>query len=1710
MNFGWCDSRVDQWDALDVDGWSDLPVCPTPAFASPRPTVCRGSRLSPGYFKEYPYIASVAVGAQTPHSVLLDTGAFVFKRALVSIPSIGGLQWFFGINYQHNSDVDGILGEHFNYPQNVYLKEDPNDSNLVGLFTAENMVQQFNRDASGRYWPAAGNSTASILTRSGAGASDELALHAPEGTVTRFYGLDVAVSEQGRIKSITDRYGNQQTYAWNAQAIGGGQTLMQLTKVTDGYGRDIDYTYYNNDPAAGYRLQEITDFMGRKINFQYESGRLAAIVCPSINSAATGNTFADGTAYVFEYDGSDRLVKIWFPNQCAPHVGSSRTVNVASVRSSATPRYAVTYDGQDRVQTETVGDGTTAGGTYTFSYSTSGLPFNLINPSDTIVSRTTVTDRNGNIAVYDFNAARMVVREEVQDNRSKNSLQNGPYVTWTRYNALNQPTQTVFPDGNTLLREYDDGRVSGITETDNRRLGLLKQTTMQIGNSIGVAVPSGRNQPSNGQVKLQRKLFYDPLFNELCATIEPRGLPVNGSSYFDPQNGGAASAERYAAVSFYDYQEDTVNGVKGDTGLQLLLFPDDNPTDAANKISDLIAQVQADMSAAGLSSGLAFGMGLGDINGDGVTDSHRGSIVKRHHPPVALVGGASQDREEILTVNYRGQVTTHTSPEGNVTVTLRHRFDDPDGGGHGDGTVPPTEAAQQYGWVKDARVDVDSASVASLVGSTGDLSSFTLMVSRDSAVQPNASSYEALQSQFTLYDQLGNVLTEIDPRGHTTTTARTELGEAYRVTASTPYGYRREFYFDANRNTEREDIEDVVVDLDAGEHFTPTGNGTTANLPTTAGSGGSIRSGWFTNEYEYDLLDNKTKDEIDATGSTPNRLTTTYGYDANQNLVQVTKPDKNLIEYDYDERDLRIAQRVGEVLGGSTSTPVTPAVTVWVYDKNGNNTLTIGPADRGGTTATVTIGSAFGGSNLPHTGDRAALDYDGFDRLVQTTNAVGNETDLLLDPDGRTVQAERQGPVNGPGANALLSRSRSRFDEGGREYETQRDVFIASGANPVSGRSVQHTGGGLTANSTANDHTGQVTLSAGGQSYVLSRTVFDRSGRVFKTLADNTGESTSTYDGADRKLDETDPLGNKIGYAYDANSNVVHTVRTEKAAGFAGNDETFASRAWYDVLDRATVTAGQGADGSLVGTSLVGIYNTESLVNMIGFDSRNNRTHMIDPRENTTRTDYDGANRTVQTEVQLRTNGSGTGSITARIATTMAYDANSRQTSITDANGYQTKYEYDTLDRQSVMEFADTSKRQSAYNTASDLTQFTDENGSVFNHTYDSIGRRTITSVTPAAGVVGTTSQTFQYDGLSRSTQSSDASTDGTATVRTFFDSIDRVLEDSQQFGGNTRNQTKTAFDSLSPVGRVYPNDRQVNAAFDVLYRKTSCENEVQQPGERPIAEWKFYGPSRTAEVVRGNEIICSYLNDGLNHSAIQSGDPPQAWGDRNSDRLGYDGAGRLIGTRHLSAVPSVTVRLTEDGATVGRYKFKQVRWNTTNAEWEDVVNGLTDADLGEALERSGLDKIGLDQVVCLQPLTYIDDQVNPAEKMRVYAFDIPRRWLWANLSGETSISANRWEMGWTEVVRTATGFGAPSGRTALSGTAALDPVINSVEANNAATGVQGNGVDIDGTDYPAGFSQQPSSRGGKTVLKIYRQRLGDGTRVWTTSQANADDGTCE
>ena len=150
-----------------------------------------------------------------------------------------------------------------------------------------------------------------------------------------------------------------------------------------------------------------------------------------------------------------------------------------------------------------------------------------------------------------------------------------------------------------------------------------------------------------------------------------------------------------------------------------------------------------------------------------------------------------------------------------------------------------------------------------------------------------------------------------------------------------------------------------------------------------------------------------------------------------------------------------------------------------------------------------------------------------------------------------------------------------RFDEAGRQYELQRNVFVASNAMPLpSGRSVTHYGGGLVSNSTANNHTGPTVITTSGQiSYVLTRTIFDAGGRTIVFLADNTNgsnisQTVTSYDGADRRVKCDRRAGQLWSKRVRRRRQPVSAKRTENAHSGVSTQEMFSSAMFYDCLNR--------------------------------------------------------------------------------------------------------------------------------------------------------------------------------------------------------------------------------------------------------------------------------------------------------------------------------------------------------------------------------------------------------------------------------------------------------------------------------------------------------------------------------------------------------------
>ncbi len=361
--------------------------------------------------------------------------------------------------------------------------------------------------------------------------------------------------------------------------------------------------------------------------------------------------------------------------------------------------------------------------------------------------------------------------------------------------------------------------------------------------------------------------------------------------------------------------------------------------------------------------------------------------------------------------------------------------------------------------------------------------------------------------------------------------------------------------------------------------------------------------------------------------------------------------------------------------------------------------------------------------------------------------------------------------------------------------------------------------------------------------------------------------------GANRQILTTDPLSNTTATKYDGNNNVIIVTRTDVCTITTptATNETFVLFMRYDALNRTVVNGTQGADGVL--SSDLTVCCTwpvlpSTLFSQYGYDSRGNRVVFIDPKLNSMVTLFDGASRAIESQQLLRQNGDGSQGPDANasfqsagrglVRTQMLYDSNSRVFQMIDDRGNETLYTFDLLDRQVTMTFDDGSTRTNVYDTASDVITYTDENGSVFANTFDSLGRKTAVAITRATSVGGTTAQSFQFDGLSRATQSIDTISGTSGENDIYLDSLSRTLEDEQTYGGNTRYTTHDAFTSVVISDLTYPNDRQTANVYDALYRRTS----VGDTGGSTIASWQFYGPNRVAEVVFANGPACTFMNN--------------------------------------------------------------------------------------------------------------------------------------------------------------------------------------------------------------------------------------------------------
>lgn len=693
----------------------------------------------------------------------------------------------------------------------------------------------------------------------------------------------------------------------------------------------------------------------------------------------------------------------------------------------------------------------------------------------------------------------------------------------------------------------------------------------------------------------------------------------------------------------------------------------------------------------------------------------------------------------------------------------------------------------------------------------------------------------------------------------------------------------------------------------------------------------------------------------------PLNRTTSYVYDANQNVTSMTDPLGHVTKYTYDANGfqtsvtdplLHTTSKVYDQFGDVTSrTDALGNITNVGYDAHFN------PIQE-----TDSIGTLLSGS------------YDANGNLLSLTNANGKSTVFTHDVSGNltsfTDPLNRTTAYTYDAMNRQTSMTDPRQNTTAYGYDDLGHLTSITDANNNATRHEYDDAGNKTADVDALGHRTTYTYDAANRlakvTYpdLTTRTYtydfrgnkltdVDQLGHVTKYVYDLAGQLTSmtyafgtadaatilyTYDTAGHRLTKTDGRGNLTTYAYDA------AGRPTSVKDALGKLTLFN----YDNNNRLTSFTDANQHTTSINYDVrrrltsIGYANGTTL--KMGYDGVGNQTSITDRAGNITSKSYDAANRLISVVNALNQ------------ATTYAYDPANNLTSITDANQHVTLLQYDKVNRQTSRTLPLGMVETRAYDAAGNLISHTDFNGKTTTYQYDALNRllekipdvtlgqpaiaftytatgkrasmsdasgvttytydnrdRLITKATPE----GALSYTYDGAGNVRSLISSNANG---ANVSYNYDADDRLssVTDNRLVAQGLASTTTYGYDAFGNLtGSTYPNGVQTTSVYDALNRVTQTGSAKGSPISSFTYTLDPEGHRLSAAELGGRNVTYTYDNAYRLLSEAISGD---SGGNNGEADYTYDPVGnRTQLTSTLALVPSGTFaydandRLTSD-----------------------------------------------------------------------------------------------------------------------------------------------------------------------------------------------------
>ncbi len=457
---------------------------------------------------------------------------------------------------------------------------------------------------------------------------------------------------------------------------------------------------------------------------------------------------------------------------------------------------------------------------------------------------------------------------------------------------------------------------------------------------------------------------------------------------------------------------------------------------------------------------------------------------------------------------------------------------------------------------------------------------------------------------------------------------------------------------------------------------------------------------------------------------------------------------------------------------------------------------------------------------------------------------------------------------------------------------------------------------------------------------------YDASGNLWKVTAPSNNDggtrpvTTYGYDSVGRTTSVTDPLGKVTSYTYDALDRILTVTLPKPVIGSALD---FTSTYTYDNWDSAS------------GLTFAHVTDPNSIVTKQGYDQFGRLRKSIDGLTNTTSYDY----------------------------------TRNLLTSITDANGNTTAYEYNGLKRLTATVFPNAARETYTYTTDGLLLSKTDRKSQTITYTYDNLKRLTRRSYPN-----GTYIQ-YTYTGQ-KLTQVYDNFASPTETHTFSYDNALRVTSNTQAtrgtigytYGANETVATMSVTGGPTTTYAYYPdgglntiNWSPVTGQFKYAYRM----NGQYQTLTMPNAQTRSYGYDDQGRLLQianvhptvGNLATYDYAYD-LNHTTgtynrlgqrvTMTANVPTQSLTNAATQYRYDASYQLTQANYPAAAPfsgevhawtydAIGNRLTNTvNAATASYAYQKIGTNPSN--WQrltsDGVNSYTYDGNGNSATQGG------------------------------------------------------------------------------------------------------------------------------------------------------------